>query len=123
MEQSKKSLGFFRENPTAFYSCLGDQPFVIVELSEPIKVDQMTQVVLENLNPVVVEKLQVLAQKHNRSLSEEIEVILEQVTSASQSDSEATRAAFRERLESARLAHGNRVFSDSVDLLREDRQR
>jgi antitoxin FitA len=83
----------------------------------------MTQVVLENLNPVVVEKLQILAQKHNRSLSEEIEVILEQVTSASQSDSEATRAAFRERLEEARLAHGNHVFSDSVDLLREDRQR
>jgi plasmid stability protein len=83
----------------------------------------MTQVVLENLNPVVIEKLQVLASQHNRSLSEEIEAILEQVTSAEVTESSATRAAFRERLESARLRHGNRVFSDSVDLLREDRQR
>lgn len=83
----------------------------------------MTQVVLSNLNPTVLEKLQALATSHNRSLSEEIEVILSQVTSLTVPEVAATREAFRSRLESARLSHGDRVFSDSVELLREDRQR
>lgn len=40
----------------------------------------MSQVVLENLNPTVLEKLQILAQRHNRSLEDEIKAILEQIT-------------------------------------------
>jgi hypothetical protein len=32
----------------------------------------MIQVILENLNPLIIEQLQILAQKHNRSLPEEI---------------------------------------------------
>ncbi len=83
----------------------------------------MTQVVLENLNPLVLEKLLVLATRHNRSLSDEIEAILEQVTAAEVPERVTSRAAFRERLNLARLRHGDRIFSDSVELLQEDRRR
>ncbi|MGB3203360.1 MAG: hypothetical protein WBB28_00035 [Crinalium sp.] len=40
----------------------------------------MTQVILKKLNPIVVEKLQHLAQSHQRTLEEEITSILEDVT-------------------------------------------
>lgn len=81
----------------------------------------MTQVVLEDLDPIVIEKLQVLAQRHNRSLEEEVKAILEQVAEAEITSQAERRTAFRERLNQARLRHGNQVFSDSVELLREDR--
>lgn len=83
----------------------------------------MTQVVLEDLDPIVIEKLQVLAQRHNRSLEEEVKAIPEQVAEAEITSQAEQRAAFRERLNQARLGHGNQVFSDSVELLREDRNR
>lgn len=83
----------------------------------------MTQVVLEDLDPIVIEKLQVLAQRHNRSLEEEVKAILEQVAEAEITSQAERRAAFQERLNQTHLRHGNQVFSDSVELLREDRNR
>jgi plasmid stability protein len=83
----------------------------------------MTQVVLENLNPVVIEKLQVLAQKHNRSLSEEIEAILEQAAITSEVDKKAATKDAWLRIDQARMRHAGQTFSDSVELLREDRNR
>ena len=40
----------------------------------------MTQIILETVKPVVVEKLRHLAQRHQRSLEAEIEAILESAT-------------------------------------------
>ncbi|UKP01445.1 hypothetical protein [Nostoc sp. UHCC 0870] len=40
----------------------------------------MTQVILKQLNPIVIEKLKRLAQSHQRTLEEEITSILEDVT-------------------------------------------
>lgn len=40
----------------------------------------MTQVILEKLNPIVIQKLKHLAQSHQRTLEEEITFILEDVT-------------------------------------------
>ncbi|MEA5617070.1 hypothetical protein VB711_04335 [Cronbergia sp. UHCC 0137] len=40
----------------------------------------MTQVILKQLNPIVIEKLKRLAQSHQRTLEEEITSILENVT-------------------------------------------
>ncbi len=42
----------------------------------------MTQVILDNINPLILEKLQILATQNNLSLSDEIKAILEQVTVA-----------------------------------------
>lgn len=82
----------------------------------------MTQIVLDNINPEVLEKIRNLAQKHNRSLEDEIKTILAQATAEIPSQS-SVRASFRDRLLEARQRHGNQLFSDSVELLREDRNR
>lgn len=76
------------------------------------------QVVLENINPVVLEKLQVLAQKHNRSLEDEVKAILESVI-----ESKDVKVDPWVRVNEARQRHAGRIFSDSVELLREDRNR
>ena len=58
----------------------------------------MNQIVLENVNSTLVEKLQVLAQKHNRSLEDEIKAIIAQVAEAEPSENISVRATFREKL-------------------------
>ena len=40
----------------------------------------MTQIILDKINPIVMEKLKNLAQKHQRTIEEEITTILEKVT-------------------------------------------
>ena len=82
----------------------------------------MNQIILENINPDVLEKIRNLAQKHNRSLEDEIKTILAQAT-AEIPGQPSVRASFRDRLLEARQRHGNQLFSDSVELLREDRNR
>lgn len=82
----------------------------------------MNQIVLDNINPDVLEKIRNLAQQHNRSLEDEIKTILTQATADVHPQS-STRATFREKLAEARQRHGNQLFSDSVELLREDRNR
>ncbi len=83
----------------------------------------MKSIVLDNLNPVVFDKIRSLAQKHNRSLEDEIKAILAQTVEAEITPKVSKRANFRSQLEAARQKHGNQTFSDSVELLREDRNR
>ena len=40
----------------------------------------MTQIILDKINPIVIEKLKNLAQKHQRTIEEEITTILENFT-------------------------------------------
>ncbi|MFB2879516.1 FitA-like ribbon-helix-helix domain-containing protein [Floridanema aerugineum] len=82
----------------------------------------MAQIILDNIHPDVLEKIRNLAQKHNQSLEDEIKSILAQATAEIPSQP-SVRASFRERLAEARQRHGNKLFSDSVELLREDRNR
>lgn len=82
----------------------------------------MTQIVIDNINPDVLEKIRRLAEKHNRSLEDEIKTILAQAA-AEIPDQPSVRATFRQRLAEARQRHGKQMFSDSVELLREDRNR
>ena len=58
----------------------------------------MNQIVLDNLNPIVFEKIQRLAQKHNRSLEDEIKTIIEKVAETEVTSSGSARCAFREKL-------------------------
>ena len=67
--------------------------------------------------------MQVLAQKHNRSLEDEIKAIIAQVAEAEQIEDISVRAAFREKLNQVRKQQGNHLFTDSVEMLREDRNR
>jgi plasmid stability protein len=83
----------------------------------------MTQIILDNLDPGVVAKLQALAQKHGRSLDAELKAILEQLIQSEAMQKAAARAETRKRLAQARQRHAGQTFSDSAELLREDRQR
>ena len=77
----------------------------------------MPNILVRNLPDEVVEELKQRARRHNRPLQQEVSDIL--IRSACQGRDVAQRAAtIRERL----LARGG-TFSDSVDLLREDRGR
>jgi len=82
-----------------------------------------TQVVLGNINPVVLEKLQGLAQSHNRSLEDEVKTILENFVEAELVNQESATAQAWGKIDIARQRHLGKIFSDSVELLREDRNR
>lgn len=81
----------------------------------------MTQLVIENLDPNVLEKLKIRAQHQGRTLEAELKVILEMA--AEGVDAATPKAAAWERIDKARSKYAGRTFSDSVELLREDRQR
>jgi plasmid stability protein len=77
----------------------------------------MPEVLVRGLEPATVERLKERARQHNRSLQGEAKAILEQAAAAYTME-EARAAARRWQKRTART---NR--SDSVDLLREDRER
>ncbi|ELS00277.1 hypothetical protein [Gloeocapsa sp. PCC 73106] len=83
----------------------------------------ITPVTLNDLNPLVLEKLIILATKHNRSLSDEIKAILEQVTSSKEIEQKHNSPQAWSKIDEARKLHAGQSFSDSAELLREDRQR
>jgi len=76
----------------------------------------MSQIHVRNLDEKVVERLKRRAKKRGRSLQAEVKNILEQ---ASKIDMESAR----ELADKIRKSFGNRKFSDSVELIREDRDR
>ena len=78
----------------------------------------MAELLVEDLDPETVERLEVRARSHGRTLQEEAKTILEAEAVAPLPRTEAYRIA----LESQRRFAG-RVMSDSAELLREDRDR
>lgn len=84
----------------------------------------MAQILVENLDPIIVEKLETLAKQHGRSLQEELKHILQQATEKaiyyhSGGDIEKAReAALRIRQQLVGSIH-----TDSTELIREDRER
>lgn len=77
----------------------------------------MAQVLVRDLNPATVKRLKERARQHNRSLQGEAKAILEQAASAYTME-EARAAALRLQKRTVRTNK-----SDSVDLIREDRDR
>ena len=83
----------------------------------------MAQILVENLDPIILEKLETLAKQHGRSLQEELKQILQQATEkatyyTSGNIEKAREAAFRIRQQLAGDIH-----TDSTELIREDRER
>jgi plasmid stability protein len=77
----------------------------------------MAQVLVRQLNDKVVDRLKKRAKEHGRSLQSEVKTILEEAVP----DYEAAWkriGRFRKRLQQS-----GRKFSNSVDLIREDRDR
>ncbi len=76
----------------------------------------MAQVLVRDLESDVVDKLKERAKSRGRSLEAELRLILEQAAQDS-------RAAGLLELEQIRARLAGRTFSDSLELLREDRAR
>lgn len=76
---------------------------------------------LDNINPTGFEKIRALAQKHSRSLEDEIKAIIEMVAEAEVVEFQTAKAQALAKVDSDRQRHAGKVFSDSVELLREDR--
>ena len=77
----------------------------------------MAQVLVRQLNEKVVDRLKKRAREHGRSLQSEVKTILEEAVP----DYEG--AWKRIELIRTRLQRSGRKFSDSADLIREDRDR
>lgn len=77
----------------------------------------MPNVLVRDLDPAVVARLKARAEENGRSLQKELKAILE--TAAAQ----ATWAEARAAAERVRQMLGGRQFSDSTELVREDRDR
>lgn len=83
----------------------------------------MAQLVVENLDSLLIKKLKSRSLRHGRSLNEELITILEQAVDAEVIDIEIAMVEAREKLEQARARYPDRIFSDSTQLVREDRER
>ena len=76
----------------------------------------MGQVLVRNLSTEVVQKLKSRAEQHRRSLQEELKDILEQAARQNAKDVQA-------KVNQVRKLFAGRKFSDSSDLIRQDRAR
>ena len=77
----------------------------------------MAQLLIRDLTPDAVETLKKIARRHNRSLEAEVREILEGLAAR-----DAKREEFWRFADESRRLNGPQT-SDSVDLIREDRER
>lgn len=83
----------------------------------------MSELVVRDLDPVLIQKLQLRSQKHGHSLEEEVKAILEQTMKAEAAVEELRHLSPAAKLEQARASYRGLTFSDSTVLIREDRDR
>lgn len=76
----------------------------------------MPQLLIRNLETETIERLKEQAKLHNRSLQGEAKSILER-------SAKMTMEEARERAIKIRASFGKKKFSDSAELIREDRAR
>jgi plasmid stability protein len=76
----------------------------------------MAQIIVRNLDDVVVERLKARARANGRSLEAEVRLILEQ-------SAKVDMATARQHVMEIRKKLAGRKFTDSVELIREDRDR
>jgi antitoxin FitA len=76
----------------------------------------VSQLLVRDLDPAIVERLKQRAKRHGRSLQREAKSILEAAATLSPEEARQMAARWRRRLAGA-------TISDSADLVREDRDR
>ena len=76
----------------------------------------MAQIIVRNLDDAVVERLKARARSNGRSLEAEVRIILEQ-------SAKVDMATARRHVMEIRKKLAGRKFTDSVELIREDRDR
>jgi len=83
----------------------------------------MAQILVENLDPVILEKLETIAKQHGRSLQEELKHILQQASEAAIYHTGGDMEQARQAVAHAQVRYAGKTFSDSSELIREDRER
>ncbi len=78
----------------------------------------MSQILVRGLESETIERLKERAKRHKRSLQGEVKMIIEEAVPAKMSMDEAYEAAIK-----IKKSFGDHVFSDSAELIREDRER
>lgn len=76
----------------------------------------MAQLVVPDLDPQFLERLKARAARHGRSVPEEARAILEAAVTLSMTEARTRAAYWQQRL-------AGRAYSNSADLIREDRNR
>lgn len=76
----------------------------------------MAQLLIRNIDPETVEQIKLRAKKHNRSLQGEAKLILEEAASYNIVKSKKLSERIRKSL-------SDKKFTDSSELIREDRDR
>lgn len=76
----------------------------------------MTDMLIRGLDERTLERLKARAQRHGRSLQAEAKLVLEQAAGADRQQVAAMLDRWKQRF-------ADRRFTDSADLIREDRQR
>jgi antitoxin FitA len=77
----------------------------------------MASVLVRDLDAAVIDRLKARAQEHGRSLQKELKAVLEQAAA------QGTWAEARSSIERVRKQFAGREFSDSTELIREERDR
>jgi antitoxin FitA len=77
----------------------------------------MASVLVRDLDPAVVDRLKARAEENGRSLQKELKAVLEQAAT------QASWAEARADIERVRKRFAGRQFSDSTELVREERDR
>jgi plasmid stability protein len=81
----------------------------------------MAKLILEDLDPQVLESLTMRAAKHNRSLENELKAILQAVVATEKIDQAQKVAAFRAEVAQMRQSLPHQTYTDSAIMVREDR--
>ena len=74
----------------------------------------MAQMLVRNLDETTVKALKQRAKQHGRSLSSEVKIILQEAANVG--------SDWKQQAEQVRALFAGREFSDSSDLVREDRE-
>ncbi|MEH2360400.1 FitA-like ribbon-helix-helix domain-containing protein [Nostoc sp.] len=84
----------------------------------------MAQILVEDLDPIILEKLETLAKQHGRSLQEELKQILQQAAEkVTHYHTGGNMEKAREAVARAQVRYTGKIFSDSTEFIREDRER
>lgn len=84
----------------------------------------MAQVLVEDIDPIILEKLEIIAKQHGRSLQDELKHILQQAAEDEvYYHTGGDMAKAREAIARSQARYAGKTFSDSAELIREDRQR
>lgn len=78
----------------------------------------MPNLLVRDLDKKTIDKLKRRAERHNTSVQAEVKTILEETTRLDWEEFKKRADAFRER-----MIKSGRTFSDSTDMVREDRDR